>query len=83
MTLNKSIFRKCLYWSSIDIEGKPMTVSRSILLASALITLLLAYPTFADEESGQITSEQILAHPGPLNWTTMTIPPASFVTAYT
>jgi CubicO group peptidase (beta-lactamase class C family) len=40
-----------------------MTVSRPALLVSALITLLLAYPTFADEESGQITSEQILAHP--------------------
>ena len=40
-----------------------MTVSRPALLVSALITLLLAYPAFAGEESGQMTSGQILAHP--------------------
>jgi CubicO group peptidase (beta-lactamase class C family) len=40
-----------------------MTVSRPVLLVLALIALLLAYPAFADEESGQMTSEQILAHP--------------------
>jgi len=33
------------------------------LLVSILITLLFAYPAFANEESGQLTSEQILAHP--------------------
>lgn len=40
-----------------------MTFSRPALLVTALITLLLAYPVFADEKSTHATSEQILAHP--------------------
>lgn len=40
-----------------------MTISKPALLVTALITLLLAFPVFADEESAQATSEQILAHP--------------------
>ena len=40
-----------------------MTVSKPALLVSALVTFLLAYPAFADEKSGQMTSGQILAHP--------------------